>query len=451
MMSPKRIISTIAITLICAFVIFYVYRPVIGVKKEKLETETAMAVSIENKVNTTGYIFRSEKVIAGVDRGTVFASVADGEKVAAGSKVANIYADGSGADDKARVDEIDKKLFILKSSTVDQEFFTADAVKLQKDRDDALDNVVRSKANNDFQDCILKKEQLLISMNKLETVTTGKGFDDTISELEAEKERLSTGQGESYGSIYASHSGYYCGIVDGYENIFLPSMLSNMSIDDFRIISERRPEQSVIDSNAGKLITDSRWYVCCEIPNEEAAIFKAVDKETQKLITKSCEVVFPFSHGLTLDMKVERVISETDKNTTVLVLSTTELPESFAYERAQKIEITGEKYTGFKVPKEAMRKLDNKINGVYVLVGNTVYFRRAEPVYEVDGYYIIRYETDSEKEEYAATLAKQQEEREQAENAGQTYTPEVPVYRYLSLYDNVIVSGKELYDGKNIK
>ena len=444
MLSPKRIVGALLAVAMSVFVIYYVYRQLIGVGGVTLTTENAVSITVENSVPSVGYIFRSETVLDGVSSGNVFPSVADGERVGANREIATVYSSDSAAVNKARIDEIDEALFILEKSYVDQEFFSADVEKMRKDCDEALDSLVRSKSDNNFLDCVMKKTNLLISMNKLENVTTGTDYSELIASLTREKELLSAGQGESYGKIYAPASGYYSGIVDGFEGIFSPTAIESLTVDSFRELSKRTADESISHSNAGKIITDSRWYVCCEIPNDEAAVFKKIDEETQKAKITSCDIVFPFDGNVRLNMRIEKVVSETDKNTTVMVFSTDEMPESFSYTRSQKIEIISESYSGLKVPKQAMRKLDNKTNGVFILTGETVSFRRAEPIYESDDWYIVRKSSDAELEESAEDAATDETGEQQAPDTRENY-------KYLSLYDSVIVEGKELYDGKRIK
>ena len=85
-----------------------------------------------------------------------------------------------------------------------------------------------------------------------------------------------------------------------------------------------------------------------------------------------------------------------------------------------------------------MRRLDDKYDGVYIRIGEQIFFRRAEPVFEIDDYYIIRAESEKEKTENAAL---------ESDSSGEAPKK---TYKYLALYDNVIVGGKELYDGKRI-
>lgn len=467
MLDPKKILKAVFAAAAGIFVIFYMYRQVIGLARETLETQNAVAVTYEKSVSSVGYIFRSEKVLEYSGGGEVFAVCGDGEKVAAGSAVANIYSDTAVAGSKARIDDIDKKLAILESSTVDQEYFSADIAKLEKDRNEIMDSVMRSKAENNYETCMVKRDKLLISMNKLATVKSGVSFESQINKLSEERHALSARQGEAYTSIYTPESGYYSGTVDGYENIFSPSVLDEMTVADFRNLTERLSDEKSVSSNAGKIITDSRWYVCCEISKGDIGAFETGNEY---------RVSFPYSSGGTaIEMELYRVVNETDKNEAVLIFTTDELPQSFGYMRSQKIEISSESYSGLRVPKAAMRKLNDDIDGVYILVGETVRFRRAEIIYEIDDYYIVRTESEDEKTQNAAeqsdvnknesegeggadkavleNSAKTEEDSEKISSPENSVTEtETPKkYRYLSLYDNVILGGKDLYDGKRIK
>ena len=434
MLDPKKIIKVSLAAAGCVFAIVYMYRQLIGLSGEKLETENTLNVTYERTVSSTGYILRSEKLLETVSGGAVFSVLEDGEKVGAGMPVANIYADESDAGSKARLDIIDSKLDVLESSTVDHEYFSANLSKLERDKNEVLKNVMKYKTQNDFGEAILHKRDLLIKMNKLSTVKSGSSFDSQISDLRAERSVLTTGQGDPVFTVYAPQAGYYSGIFDGYENIFSPEIIDTLTLDEFEDLKKATPEKLPANS-VGKIVTDSRWYVMCELSKEETVPFET---------GKQHEIVFPYAANLSVKMKLHKKISETDKNTEILIFTTDEMPKGFSYTRSQKIEIVSEVYKGLKVPKVAMRRLDDTFDGVYILVGETVYFRRAEPVFEIDDYYIIRAESEKEKTQSAA---------DQSENGSENSTQQQPKksYKYLSLYDNVIVGGKELYDGKRIK
>ena len=119
----------------------------------------------------------------------------------------------------------------------------------------------------------------------------------------------------------------------------------------------------------------------------------------------------------------------TDSSSALAVFRVNVLPTDFNYKRFQRAEIVVEGIEGISVPKKALRVV-NDVEGVYILVGDVVRFRSVERIAEKDGYYIVKLKSN------AAVFEDDKGE-------------EIEI-KPLSLYDNVIVSGKELFDGKII-
>lgn len=444
MLDPKRIAKGIGIAFLCCFAVYYMFRQVIGFSRETVETEPAMPVTYENTLSSTGYIVRSESILKTESGGAIVATVSDGEKVSVGMEVANVYRDAADTASKARMDEIDRKIRILESSTVDQEYFSADVAKLEKDKNETLDTIRRSKARNDFEDCVNRKNELLVRLNKLSTVKTGVSFDSEIEALRQERVRLAATGGNTYSRVFSPYSGYYNSVVDGYENVLLPSELDTLDYDGFMRALNASPDEELLspdaddNKNVGKIITDSRWYVLCALPRSDTAAF-----ETGKEYT----VQFPYASDISLKTELYRIIAQTDKTEDILIFTSNEMPEGFSYTRVQKVQIVSVQIEGLKIPKSAMRMLPDGTKGVYVLAGDAVRFKRAQEVFRIDESYIVRYETDEEKNAQALESA---ENDGQSENNGAAETESGADYPYLALYDNVIVGGKDLYDGKRI-
>ena len=88
--------------------------------------------------------------------------------------------------------------------------------------------------------------------------------------------------------------------------------------------------------------------------------------------------------------------------------------------------------TGYRIPAEALTKLNGN-DGVYILVGTAVEFRRVTKLSDGNGYFIVNtYEKDREENQLGGTA-----------NSGS----EIP---YLNVNDLIITSGNDLYDGKLI-
>ena len=114
-------------------------------------------------------------------------------------------------------------------------------------------------------------------------------------------------------------------------------------------------------------------------------------------------------------MTCQRLIGSSDGRFAA-IFSTEDSPAWFSYQRIQSVEITVGSSTGYYVPDSALVQ-NNGGDGVYIFRDSTVYFRRIEILYRGDGYCIVA---------------------EQGERGDD----------YLSLYDILITSGKNLYDGK---
>ena len=120
-------------------------------------------------------------------------------------------------------------------------------------------------------------------------------------------------------------------------------------------------------------------------------------------------------------------MKETNSAKALAIFRVNVLPSGFDYKRFQTAEIVLGGIEGLSVPKKALRVI-NGVEGVYILVGDVIRFRRVERIAEKEEYYVVRYIKDNDVFD------------DGDENA---------VYvKPLELYDNIVVSGKDLFDGK---
>ena len=129
-------------------------------------------------------------------------------------------------------------------------------------------------------------------------------------------------------------------------------------------------------------------------------------------------------------MKLDRRITRTDKDTTVLVFSTKLMPEGFDYSRCQTVELPTVTHEGLRVSNNAIRMQDGQI-GVYVVVGSKVVFKKTTVLYNYGSYAVCAIPVNPAYPN----------RRDIAYSSGTE----------LSLHDSVIVNGEDLYDGKRLK
>ncbi len=416
------IFKDIGIALLCVGIAVYVIIHLTRNFSKPIETEPAMKVTLEDSFNTDGYVMRSEETVELSESGIVVPAVSEGDRVSVGSVLFSVYSGENDSETEQKIKDIDDKIATLSKSVTESGSFVTDIARVDEKIESGLIDILYHTATNSISRAEALTDDILVNMNRRKLMTGGESsFDDKIAELEAEKLSL---QGSLEGvpkRIYSKKTGYFSGNVDGYESIFSPEKLSGMTTSDFDEMISTSPDTKSAESAAGKIITDFKWRILCRREKKDIADFEVGDEYP---------IIFPSSGNAEISMTLERIIAETDGNEAVLVFCTKYMPQGFNYTRKQEIEVVKKRYTGLGVRKSAIRVIDGK-KGVYILSGNAIKFKYAEELCESNDYYII----DAGTESYLGADGK----------------PKVSDSERLSLYDKVVVSGKDLYEGKIIE
>lgn len=414
---PKTALRNVGLLLLMVFLTIYAVFQILPTFTHTIKTETALMVSLYDTCETTGYVFRSEQLVEKPGEGETVTLVKDGERVSRGQLFANVYTDASSAGLQEQINAIDRKIEILSKSVVDTDLYVTDITKTDVEIESSLNALFEKVANRDLTDAVSIENSLLVSLNKKKLITNmTSSYQNEIASLQSERGALQSRIRSVSRALYASSAGYFYGDVDGYEHIFTPDVLDSLTLDSFHslIAASAEPTTGV----AGKLVTDFVWYLVCEADKYAVAGYEK---------GHSYRLRFPsFSDDVLVNMKLTQILSETASDTALLVFRGNTAPEGFPYLRQQTAEIIGQSYTGLAVPKKAVRIVEGK-QGVYILDGDIVRFRRVEVLFEDEEYYIVSPEAPIPDE---------------------PQTEDVPVERYLALYDSIIVSGKDLFDGK---
>ena len=407
----KEWIQKISIFLLSAFIIVYFIVQAISSYSDQIVYKSAVLTSYEEADSLTAYILRNEKLVTTNITGTVYTPIEEGTRVKKGQLLATVYANAGEKNIQQRILEIEEKIELLEDSQLDTNFITSDITKLDSSIYDILFNTRQSVENNDLDLVAKNKTDLLINMNKRQIKTKiVKDFKKQIDQLKQERSALEATLSGELGKIYANASGYFSLDVDGWESVFTMDALDAMDVNGFYDLLASNPQPS--SQAVGKICTDYKWYLLCPIEKKAAVNYLLGNTYTVDFTTTSNEL---------FSMTLEKMINQTDSDTVILVFSTNQISDNFVYTRKQSVNVIRSSIEGLRINKESLRMLDGQY-GVYILHGNTVRFRRVEILYTSDDYY----------------LAKQ-------------YKSTDPAYESsLRLYDNVIVSGKNIYDGKII-
>lgn len=434
LLTPEKILKKIGFLILGIVIIVYVSKQLINLVEATVETEIALAVTTDETVETDCYIMRNEIVLNSGGTGIMLATVSDGERISKEREAVTVYYRESDYSVENSIREINQKIDILEKSSIDTAYVSSDIEKMDDEINELFFDMIVYNSKNDLIGALSRKDDILVKMNKRWLISNpNSGYKEKITELYAERLTLKSKLTGNSTSIIAPESGYYYGTVDGYENIFSASKIDGLTVEEFEKMCNTEPE--IFQNNAGKIVTDYKWYIACPVEFEKASKFNIGEKYT---------VEFTYSYGTSLEMTLYSKLAGNEKGKEILIFCAYTTPEDFEYTRNQKVKIVYKKYSGLKISKDALRVLDG-IKGVYVVNGTEIEFKRAEEIYSFDDYYIIDSNPNSEK--YSVKYERKTPDMNNDKNNNSTKI----YYRSLSLYDKVVVKGRDIYDGMKIE
>ncbi len=415
---PVKLLKALSVIVAGLCIVAYVWLQVSGGLNDNIETVAAMPVSYNDSVDGTAYIFRNEEVIQNSGNRVMVTVVSEGERVSNGQLIANAYENQADEVLQDEINRINRRLEILEKSFSDMGLVSHDVDKVESDISDSFADVRYGASRGDMSVVVESSAELLIAMNKKDIIaSTNENYTDEVKELLEQKKSIESRINASSVPVNAPSKGYFYGSVDGYENIFTISEIDDIDVDRLDELANSSPDENILSDGAGKIVKDYQWYVACSFNTEQARGLVNGKKYT---------LSFPENGDETIEMTLKKVVTKNTSSTGVAVFRAIVSPEDFNFKRSQRVSVVLETKEGLAVPKKAIRQVNN-VDGCYILVGDVVHFRSVEILETTDDYVIVsahgnKYVHDSEKEKNKP--------------------------KALSVYDNIIVSGKDLFDGK---
>lgn len=419
----KRVGRYIVTALLALGIIVYFGYHIWSTFKPDVKTEAVFQTTVTKSVDADGYIFRSEIPLNANSGGTLVPSVSEGERVRAYGEAAGVYSSAD-PDTVERINEIDVQIEMLSAASVDSTITLKDATKIDNELYSVMTQIRQALSKGDSEAANNLRAELISGTNKKDILMGNSGdVAVRLSELRSQRSALVAQLGNRTETVKTNKSGYYFSESDGYEALFDPAVFEGADYDTLKNLVSAAPSGA---SNAGKIVTDSKWYTVCFVDSGVGSHMKEGQRRN---------VTFAYNGDLTLEMKLEQLIR--GENGYACVFSTTNMPDSFEYIRVQPVKISMAEYTGFKIRISDVRIIDGK-QGVYVLDGSTVRFRLISIITDYEGYYIVETDPDVEIPEDGEETQVPESETETSEK----------YYRYLKLHDLIITEGTGLYDGR---
>lgn len=400
MKQGKHYTNIILWILLGAIAVYFGYSVVTSIQ-EPLTTTTVMEYEAGAGYYATGYVVRSESIIES-EYGITVLTAKEGARVASGEAVATGYLTDNAQERQSRIaalqDQLQQLQYAFRSSSnlADQAALDAEIVSDLT----ALTRYVSRRDMNSISDISPELKGLVLRRSSDEGATTV--ISAQIAATQSELEMLQTEAEADTRVVTAPSAGYFSSSLDGYETCLTPKKLENMSVPDFHAIE---PEE-ISTSAAGKLISGNVWYYVTAVPSGEVE-----DLEKGDVV----QVSFARDFYEEIEMTVSR-ISDNQAGFRLLVLSCDRYMQNVTLLRQQSADIVFASYAGLRVPKAAVHVDKNQQPGVYVLEGATAVWKDITILHDNGESYVVELDKTSTNNLWAG--------------------------------DEVIVSAKNLYDGK---
>lgn len=366
--------------------------------------KTAYAVRFEayDYETVSGLVVRDETVVT-YDRTVVNITRSEGEKVGKGQTLAVVY---QSSDAEARQEELDKlesRLSLLSSAVSASGSVTAVSQLDERIISSILDvnSAVASRSLKDISDQSDRLKNLVFTREHSYSDTTE--LQEEMASIQARIDELQALSQSETTAISAPVAGLYSAYVDGYESALTPELLDQATVST---LEEAQNSKTSSPSNIGKLISGSRWYYLTVM---EADLAYSLGSSTTVRLTQDSDFTF--------DMDVER-IGPNESGRCAVVLSCDRHMSELTMYRQLELDVIFESYTGLRVPKKAIKMDEDGGVFVYVVEGINVKQKYVDIISETGSFYVVI------------------EDRSSTAN--------------LWSGDEVVVSGRGLYDGKVI-
>lgn len=397
----------------------YVAAQIYSATKVTYEYETAIHYEMTDSMEAEGVLLYKETPVEG--SGTLGYLVDDGERVSYGTPLAEIYTDVSQAGVSAQISALDAQIALLEKS---ENTSSTQIDVLIAQRSTAIHNLLENIDKGSWNSMPELREAYLLAQNKLQ-ITTGDidNFSPLIQQLTQEKKTLES-QLSGLKTINSSAIGYFVSAENTQLLTVNKADVLDMEAVQLQKLLEDGVEKST-DGLAGKIISGYTWQFCGICSLEDAARFEGL---------KKVKISFPGKMETGLSAAVVSVDADEAAGIAKFTLECEYVNAEVLKLGQETARISFATYNGLRVNADAVRYVkenvlaedgetvlgEEYVPGVYVKYGNLARFRRITEIYrDADGAYILVPDNGA--------VGKESEVR---------------------LYDEIIVSGQELYDGK---
>jgi putative membrane fusion protein len=428
---PRRTGPTITVIvvmfLLIVFFLLAVSSQLIRIFYNPLRTEFALYYEDTESVLFKGVYIRNEQQVTlegfaeianNPAAGVIYYTNKCGAKLQTNSVIAVVYPNQDEINNRRRITELQEQIDTLSEAklfvgaTIDGDSHSnAQIEAFTGQLSDTHLQILRNIGNGNFEQASGFKNTYLGLQGKINATrgtAEGFGLDERINELEIRKALLEGALRGSIRQLQVSEPGYFVSNADGYEDILRFDNALDITAEKIEDIINN-PTLPIGANVAGKTIDHYIWRMAALVPTER----------TRGVSQGSTVRLRIGTYPRVVSAQIVRSQDQGDGNT-LFVFESELLVEEFVKKRVASVRLLLDDYIGIRLPQSAVAFRTNeegeREQGVFVRNGSVLVFRRIELLRSEDGFVIV------------------------ADTTGRR--------GWLQLYDEVVVRGRDLYDGK---
>ena len=367
-------------------------------------TQVAMTDTMDDAILCEGILGTTETEITYDMSGTLSYIANNGERVAAGDAVAEIYPNEEAARNGALARKLNEELKILEKSQLSTASY-ADMEQLDREKQTAVCELLDAAQRGNLAEAQESYGDLQLALNQaLAETQENVSFSERISALTAQRDAaLAAGSAQL---VLAPSAGYFVSARDSDQKQFTTEQLQAMTPAELSQ-AVQQPRQENAANVVGKVLSDYRWSFFASVTLEQAQKFQEGD---------TLNISFPDISSEQMPVDVISVTVDEEAGCAKVELASDYINGDVVTLEQAQARISFETYTGLRIDKEALHVIEG-VPCIFVKSGNIAYQRTVQVLYD-NGTDVL---------------------------LSGVYEPGVNEVRR---YDTVIVEGKDLYDEK---